>query len=142
MALAALQGRTRPYPARGAGEALGHSRGRSLQLKPSVILQFQVPGLHAPAGLQELPAPPDTAARVRGGTQPAKGALGHGENPNTQQNATLCVGTGPTRSPRATERPQSPSKCVQMLPVSVCIRKMLLKQARKDGMGGRCPCRR
>lgn len=29
-----------------------------------------------------------------------------------------------------------------MLPVSVCILKMLLKQARKEGIGGRCPWRR
>lgn len=35
-----------------------------------------------------------------------------------------------------------PRRCVQMLPVSVCILKMLLKQALKEGMGGRCPCNR
>jgi len=29
-----------------------------------------------------------------------------------------------------------------MLPVSVCILKILLKQARKEGMGGLCPCNR
>lgn len=32
-----------------------------------------------------------------------------------------------------------PSRWVQMLPVSVWMRKMLRKQARKEGMGGRWP---
>lgn len=32
-----------------------------------------------------------------------------------------------------------PSRCVQMFPVSVWILKMLLKQARNEGMGGLWP---
>lgn len=79
--------------------------------------------------------------------QSSQGGPGHGEDPRTEQ--VPAVKGCPVHGGQAHLQPegyqcppQSPSKCVQMLPVSVCIRKMLLKQARKDGMGGLWPCRR
>lgn len=79
--------------------------------------------------------------------QSSQGVHAHREDPRTEQVLTVkgCPvhwGQAHLQAEGYQPSPQSPSKCVQMLPVSVCIRKMLLKQARKDGMGGLWPCRR